>query len=161
MTKPWARNSKHPYEITMTDDTTVFQIQDDAAIQDARFDFVKIRDVRNCEADQSIDLLGIVTNVAPITEITTKKGKPMAKRVLTLQDDSNTSVTNLAFVSILQTRLCVRIGAGGGDGVGRDGDPVRRKGARRLPRRGPQVAPGNQFSCSSLGLRTLFGNYTS
>jgi replication factor A1 len=91
--KPWNRSLTHPCEISFTADTEVQQVDDDPSIQTARYDFVKVRDLRNYGAEDVVDLLAVVTNVSDLSEFQSRKsGKPMMKRQLVVCDDTNTSV---------------------------------------------------------------------
>lgn len=91
--KRWNQNATHNCEIFFSGDTEIMQVPDDPAIEGTRYDFVKIRDVPNFAANDIIDLLAIVTQVSPISDITSKKtGKPIPKRIITVRDDTNTSV---------------------------------------------------------------------
>lgn len=58
-----------------------------------RFNFIKISELENIEKDSTIDILGVVKDVAEPKEITSKNTqKPYTKRDITIVDNSNTMV---------------------------------------------------------------------
>lgn len=69
------------------------QAEDQVNVPQVRYNFTSIGDLDSVEKDTTIDTIGVLKEVADVTEITSQKtGKPYAKRDLTLADSSLTSV---------------------------------------------------------------------
>jgi replication factor A1 len=70
-----------------------FQAEDQENVPQIRFNFTSIGDLQNVEKDSLIDTIGVLKEVAEVTEITSKTtNKPYSKRELTLVDNTGFSV---------------------------------------------------------------------
>lgn len=56
------------------------------------YDFTRIADIANKPEHATVDIIGVATAVGPLTEVTSKKGTQLVKRVLTVSDDSNAAI---------------------------------------------------------------------
>jgi replication factor A1 len=65
---------------------------DDGRIQQVKFNFVKLHHLDKVAAGKVLDVLGVVLEERPSTEITTKKGDKLLKKDLVIGDESGTSV---------------------------------------------------------------------
>ena len=65
---------------------------DAGAIQRVKFNFTKLHQLPDLPAGRVVDVLGMVKEEGDVVEITTKRGDKLAKRDLTIVDESNTSV---------------------------------------------------------------------
>lgn len=93
MAKKQFSNLPNDYELTFERDTLVEKADDQENVPQVRFNFTTIGDLQSVEKDTTIDIIGVLKEVAVVTEITSKStSKPYNKRELTLVDDSGFSV---------------------------------------------------------------------
>lgn len=86
-------NLPNDYEIQFDRDTEVEKAEDQDNKPQLRFNFTKIGDLSSVEKDTTIDTVGVLKEIADVTEITSKNtNKSFSKRELTIADDSQTSV---------------------------------------------------------------------
>jgi replication factor A1 len=83
---------KNDYEITFDDRAHIERAQDGGAIAKQHFDFVPIARLASLPPDTTLDIIGLVKEVGEVVSITTKAGKEVEKRDLTLVDDSMASI---------------------------------------------------------------------
>jgi len=84
---------RNDYEATFDSNSEILEVADDAKIQTAVYSFKKIGDLEQTPPNATIDLIGVVKAFSPLSTITTKKdGREVAKRELTICDDSGTEV---------------------------------------------------------------------
>ena len=76
------------YELTLNADAEVLLVEDDQEIQQNRFDFVPIEGLQKAEPNDFVDVIGVLTVIAPLSNITSKAGQELKKRALTLMDQS-------------------------------------------------------------------------
>jgi len=76
------------YELTLNSDAEVTLVPDDSDIETNRFDFVPIEAIQKVEPNEYVDLLAIVTQISPISQIVTKSNQQLSKRTITLVDRS-------------------------------------------------------------------------
>ncbi|CDR43335.1 CYFA0S11e04302g1_1 [Cyberlindnera fabianii] len=91
--KPQFSHLKHPYELQMDRDTVIEECQDADGIPKLQYDFVKLSKVQSLEADSIIDVVGVIKEVNPAFQITSKAGKSYDRRDITLVDDSQFAVS--------------------------------------------------------------------
>lgn len=80
------------YEIAFGNETTIQEVAEDDSIQQIKFVFVPIDNLKNIQPNKHIDLLGNVHNVSPLSKLTSKAGKELTKRTMTIVDESLLSV---------------------------------------------------------------------
>ncbi|KUJ11932.1 replication factor-a protein [Mollisia scopiformis] len=81
------------YELTFERDTLVEKAEDVTDVPQVRYNFTTIGALQDVEKDSTIDVIGVLKEVADVTQITSKTTqKPFDKRELTLVDDSGFSV---------------------------------------------------------------------
>ncbi|KAI9167700.1 Replication factor A protein [Paramyrothecium foliicola] len=86
-------NLPNDYELTFERDTVIEKAEDQTNVPQVRFNFCSILDLQNVEKDSTVDVIGVLKEVGPVNEITSKKdGRPFQKRDLTLVDDTGHSV---------------------------------------------------------------------
>jgi replication factor A1 len=86
-------NLPNDYELTFERDTIVEKAEDQDNVPQVRFNFTNIGDLQTVEKDSTIDVIGVLKEVAEVTQITSKTtSKPYDKRELTLVDDTGFSV---------------------------------------------------------------------
>jgi replication factor A1 len=84
---------KNNYEITFDNQSDIHLCPDGDEIKTVQFNFVKIASLLSIEPNSMIDLCGVVKSYGEVQEInSTKLGKMIQKRDLTLIDDSETEV---------------------------------------------------------------------
>ena len=81
------------YELTFKDNGMLEQADDTGDIPTVTYNFVTISDLSGCSKDSNVDVIGVVKTAGDATNITTKAGKELTKREITLVDRSNTQVT--------------------------------------------------------------------
>lgn len=67
-------------------DAEVIPVDDDAAIETTRFEFVPIESIQKVEPNEFVDVIGVLVGVGPLTHITSKAGRDLNKRSITLLD---------------------------------------------------------------------------
>lgn len=65
---------------------------DDNSIPVNNYSFVPLDAISELEANSTVDVLGVLTDVQEVTSITTKKGTPFEKRDISLVDDTGYSI---------------------------------------------------------------------
>jgi len=85
----------HRYELVFDKGATVAPCADDGEIKTFQFNFVDFRHVQGktlAEKGTKFDLCGVITAFKPVVEFTSRDGKPMVKREITLADDTALSL---------------------------------------------------------------------
>ena len=86
-------NLANDYELTFERDTTVEKAEEQDGVPQIRFNFTSIGDLQSVEKDTTIDVVGVLKDVAETSQITSKTtSKPYDKRELTLADNTGFSV---------------------------------------------------------------------
>ncbi|CZR59790.1 probable single-stranded DNA-binding protein 68k chain [Phialocephala subalpina] len=86
-------NLNNDYELTFERDTVVEKAEDASDVPQVRYNFTNIGALQDVEKDSTIDVIGVLKEVAEVTQITSKTTqKPFDKRELTLVDNSGFSV---------------------------------------------------------------------
>ncbi|KAK2625228.1 hypothetical protein QTJ16_005597 [Diplocarpon rosae] len=81
------------YELTFERDTVVEKAEDQQDVPQIRYNFTNIGDLQDIEKDTNVDLIGVLKEVADVTQIVSKTTqKPFDKRELTLVDESEFSI---------------------------------------------------------------------
>ncbi len=90
--KKWSTLNNN-YEISLGYETQVQLCADEpeAAIK-VHYRFVTIGDVAARPVNSTVDVIGIVHGVQPVTSLTSKAGKELTKRVLSVADDSGKAI---------------------------------------------------------------------
>ncbi|KAL7599252.1 hypothetical protein Lser_V15G22809 [Lactuca serriola] len=84
---------KNDFEITLDHTSTAQQcFDDDTSIPHQQFHFRLISEVEEMENNTVLDIIGVVTNVNPISSITRKNGMEAQKRTIFLKDMSTRSI---------------------------------------------------------------------
>ncbi|KAJ3238226.1 Replication factor A protein 1 [Chytriomyces hyalinus] len=79
------------YEMTLDLGTIITECNDKSAMPQILIKRVMLNQLMEYEKDHTIDLVAVVTDVQPPTEITTKAGKQLLKREIVVADESNYS----------------------------------------------------------------------
>ncbi|KAH6609722.1 replication factor a1 [Trichoderma cornu-damae] len=86
-------NLPNDYELSFERETVVEKAEDQTNVPQLRFNFCTIQELQSVEKESTVDVIGVLKDVAEVTEITSKKdGRPFQKRELTLVDDTGYSV---------------------------------------------------------------------
>lgn len=86
-------NLPNDFELTFDRETKVEKAEDQENVPQVRFNFTNIASLQTVEKDTTIDIIGVLKEVADVTQIVSKStSKPYDKRELTLVDDSDFSV---------------------------------------------------------------------
>ncbi|KAB8214769.1 hypothetical protein BDV33DRAFT_182190 [Aspergillus novoparasiticus] len=86
-------NLNNDYELTFERDTVVEKAEDQTDVPQIRFSFTTIGDLESVEKDTTIDVIGVLKEVAEVSQIMSKTtNKPYNKRELTLVDSTGFSV---------------------------------------------------------------------
>jgi len=82
------------YEMSLGFDTIVQMAdeQDSCAMPAVRYSFVQIASIADKPTNAIVDVLGVATSISPVTSLTSKSGKELTKRTVTLSDDSGASI---------------------------------------------------------------------
>lgn len=93
MAKKQFSNVNNDYELTFERDTIVEKAESGTDVPQVRYNFTTISDLQSVDKDTTIDIVGVLRDVAEVSQITSKTtSKPYDKRELTLVDDSGYSV---------------------------------------------------------------------
>ncbi|TAQ90680.1 hypothetical protein B7494_g1013 [Chlorociboria aeruginascens] len=86
-------NLANDYEMTFERDTLIEKAEDQENVPQVRYNFTTIGDLQNVDKDSTIDVIGVLKEVAEINQIISKSTqKPYDKRELTLVDNTGYSV---------------------------------------------------------------------
>ena len=86
-------NLPNDYELTFERDTVIEKCEDATEVPQVRYNFTNIFALQEIEKDSTIDVIGVLKDVAEVTQIVSRTTqKPFDKRELTLVDDSGYSV---------------------------------------------------------------------
>jgi len=85
-------NLPNDYELSLERNTEIEECLDVTNVPTVKFNFVQLSDLENQAKDSICDVLGVVKEVGPVTEIVSKTSRTIPKRELTLVDKSHFSV---------------------------------------------------------------------
>lgn len=86
-------NLPNDYELTFERDTVVEKAEDAEGVPQVSFNFTSLADLQSVEKDNTIDCIGVLSDVGELSEITSKTtNKPFNKRELTLVDNTGYNV---------------------------------------------------------------------
>ena len=86
-------NLPNDYELAFERDTVIEKADDQSSVPQMKFNFCSIQELQSVEKDNTVDMIGVLKDVAEVTEIVSKKdGRPFQKRELTMVDDTGYSV---------------------------------------------------------------------
>jgi len=84
---------KHRYELVFDKAAEIVEVADDKDIQAVKLSIVDLREVQSKTLPCTVDLCGVVTSAAPTLSFTSKDGRDLVKRNITIADDTATSLT--------------------------------------------------------------------
>jgi replication factor A1 len=84
---------KHRYELIFDKLGEVEEVNDDGKIDAVRFSFTTLRAVQSQTLPCAVDLCGIITAADRMYSFTSKDGKELVKREITIADDTATSIS--------------------------------------------------------------------
>lgn len=86
-------NLNNDYELAFERDTLVEKAEEQNGVPQVRFNFTSVSDLQTVEKDTTIDVIGVLKEVAETSQIVSKTtNKPYDKRELTLVDNTGYSV---------------------------------------------------------------------
>ena len=80
------------YCITFNDSTTFEPAEEDSSISQTGYTFKKISELTGLQTKSSVDVIGRITEVSALSSIKLKNGDDKARRTITIEDESNSSV---------------------------------------------------------------------
>lgn len=98
--------STSSFEMTIDNNSVLEEIEDDGSFMQIKYNFIKIADLESVEVKGNCDVVGVVTDIGPLSEIVIRStNEPCARRSITIIDDSNTSVELTLWRSQAETFL--------------------------------------------------------
>ena len=91
--KPQFTNLSHPYELSLDRETVIEECFDEGNVPKTHFNFVKLNSIENQEANSTVDVVGVIKQVNPHFELTSRAGKKFDRRDIIIVDDTNYSVS--------------------------------------------------------------------
>ncbi|KAK5114489.1 hypothetical protein LTR62_002424 [Meristemomyces frigidus] len=86
-------NLNNDYELTFERDTQVEKAEDMDGVPQVRYNFTSLSDLQSVEKDNTIDCIGVLSEVGEVSEIVGKtSAKPYSKRELTLVDNTGYNI---------------------------------------------------------------------
>mmetsp|Transcript_73887 Transcript_73887/g.211912 ORF Transcript_73887/g.211912 Transcript_73887/m.211912 type:complete len:609 (+) Transcript_73887:88-1914(+) len=82
----------HRYEIVFDRNAQVEEVADIAMIETVKYTFTDLHALQNKTMPFSADICGVITSVKPVVSFTSKDGKDLTKREITVADDTSTSI---------------------------------------------------------------------
>jgi len=82
----------HRYELTFDKLATATEVEDDVEIKTMQFSFVDFRAVQSKTLPHKADLCGVIVGVNPVLSFTSRDGKELVKREITIADDTASSI---------------------------------------------------------------------
>jgi replication factor A1 len=79
--------------MTLSGETVIQECTDPSQIPQIKYEFVKIEDLAAKEPGSFVDVIAIVKETGDITNLTSKAGRDLTKREITLIDQSNAAIT--------------------------------------------------------------------
>lgn len=86
-------NLSHRYELSFDQNALVVEIADDAQIEAYKITVANLRSCQTKTLPCNVDLCGVITSAGPSLSFTSKEGKELVKRELTIADDSAVSMS--------------------------------------------------------------------
>ncbi|KAI0557693.1 Replication factor-a protein 1 Rpa1 [Gracilaria domingensis] len=81
------------FEMTLDNNSMLEEMSDDGSFMQIKYNFTKIAELESIDVKGNCDVLGVVTGIGPVSEITIRStGEPCTRRSITLTDDSKASV---------------------------------------------------------------------
>lgn len=83
---------KHDYELTCGNDTVIQECADAGEMPAVTYEFVKISEIGEKEPGVLIDVIGVCKETTDLTTFTSKTGREMTKREVTLIDQTSSAI---------------------------------------------------------------------
>jgi replication factor A1 len=91
--KQFTAHLNSDYELSLNTDAEVVAAEDSGSIKKMKFSFESVEKIAQKPRDAIVDVLGVVTNVGPLSNILSQKtNREIPKRTITVADDSQHSV---------------------------------------------------------------------
>ncbi|EAL62688.1 hypothetical protein DDB_G0289513 [Dictyostelium discoideum AX4] len=100
----------HQSELSINSESRVM-ISPDQTQFTPHYNFKKIADIENLEKNDTVDVIGAITNIDPIANLTSKQGKEFTKFGITIADDTNASI-NVVFWNEKATEVAPQVKVG-------------------------------------------------
>lgn len=84
---------RNDYEMTLSNETVIQECTDISQIPTIKYNFVPINDIASMEAGSFVDVIAIVKETSDLTNLTSKAGRELTKREVTLMDQSEAAIT--------------------------------------------------------------------
>ena len=83
---------KNDYCITFDLNTKINEVSEDSKIKQMGFDFTQIKQIPELMQNKTIDVIGVIIKVHPLSSINLKTGVSKEKKTFEIADDSNSSI---------------------------------------------------------------------
>lgn len=84
---------RNDYEMTLSNETVIQECTDVTQIPGIKYNFVPISDIGAMEAGSFVDVIAVCKESGDLVNLTSKAGRDLTKREVTLIDKSNTAIT--------------------------------------------------------------------
>lgn len=84
---------KNDYEMTLGNESVIQECTDVSQIPAIKYNFIQISEVGNLDAGASVDVIAVCKETSDLVNLTSKAGRDLTKREITLVDQSNTAIT--------------------------------------------------------------------
>lgn len=83
----------HRYELNFDKGALIEEVDDDRQIEEVKLSPVDLRSVQTRQLPCKVDLCGVIVDAGKVLAFTSKEGKDLVKRDVTIADDTATSIT--------------------------------------------------------------------
>ena len=83
---------KNDYCLTLSDQTVITEVLEDAKITQSGFSFTGLREIEDIVDTCTLDVIGVIMDVQPTVSIMTKSGLSKEKLSFIIADESNNSI---------------------------------------------------------------------
>mmetsp|Transcript_16132 Transcript_16132/g.37766 ORF Transcript_16132/g.37766 Transcript_16132/m.37766 type:complete len:461 (-) Transcript_16132:54-1436(-) len=83
---------KHRYDLVFDKLAQVEEVDDDAQIEAVKFHFSELRSLQSRQLPCNVDVCGVVTGPGSVISFTSKEGRDLVKRDITIADDTATTM---------------------------------------------------------------------
>ena len=77
------------YCITFNEQTTFEPVEEDSSISKMGFTFKKINELSELQTRSSVDVIGVINDVSPLSQTRLKSGEEKDRRTITIMDDTH------------------------------------------------------------------------
>jgi replication factor A1 len=104
--------SRHQYEITFDEKSTISACNDDKVISSVQYNFRQLATLSEAAVGSSVDVIGVLSEVKDAATINTKAGKEMQKREIVIMDSSGDSGATTIEVTLWDAKAALPLAQG-------------------------------------------------